>query len=340
MATPALIMPKPIFSQRIILEKEFLHIVNRLGEKREPFLFIIDYEGKHPWVKSLREISPDEVLYDVNGISNLTSVPAIQKPLHFTSTPVDEQRYREAFERVQKHILHGNSFLLNLTFPSQIETNHTLREIFYRSRAKYKLWFNDRFVVFSPEIFIRTDGRKISSFPMKGTIDAQLPDAENRLRTSRKEVAEHYTIVDLIRNDLSMVAKKVRVARFQYIDRIKTNQRELLQMSSEVTGLLPEDYHRHIGDILCTMLPAGSISGAPKTKTLEVIKEAEQYDRGYFTGIFGIYDGENLDSGVMIRFIERTENGMIYKSGGGITSQSDCREEYEELISKIYLPFT
>ena len=220
----------------------------------------------------------------------------------------------------------------------KIETNYNLKEIFHQSKAKYKLWFKDQFVVFSPEIFVRTNGQKISSFPMKGTIDANLPDAKNIILTSKKEVAEHYTIVDLIRNDLSMVAKNVRVARFQYIDHIKTHNRELLQMSSEITGELPENYHEHLGDIIYSLLPAGSISGAPKKKTLEVINEAEQYERGYFTGIFGIFDGKNLDSGVMIRYIEKTNEGLIYKSGGGITSQSDCNEEYQELINKIYVP--
>jgi para-aminobenzoate synthetase component 1 len=173
---------------------------------------------------------------------------------------------------------------------------------------------------------------------MKGTIDAKLPDAKNILLSSKKEVAEHHTIVDLIRNDLSRVAKKVRVTRFQYIDHIKTNKRELFQMSSEVSGELPADYHEHLGDIFFNLLPAGSISGAPKTKTLEIIQEAEQYERGYFTGIVGIFDGLNIDSGVMIRFIEKTSTGLIYKSGGGITSQSDCKQEYEELKNKIYVP--
>ena len=313
-------------------------MMNQLGKKRIPFLFIIDYEAKKPWIKPVGEINTEEVLYEINGRTNSISFPVVQKTLRFSSRPVDENRYTKAFNLVQQHILHGNSFLLNLTFPSRIETNYTLKEIFYNSRARYKLWFRDQFVVFSPEIFIRTNGRKISSFPMKGTIDAQLPEAEKQLLTSQKEVAEHYTIVDLIRNDLSMVAKKVRVARFQYLEQIKTNQKELLQMSSEVTGELPENYHEHLGDIIFTMLPAGSISGAPKAKTLEVIREAEQYDRGYFTGIFGIFDGENIDSGVMIRFIEKTNNGLIYKSGGGITSQSICTEEYEELKNKIYLP--
>ncbi len=319
---------------------EAIHKMNRLGKERKPFLFVIDYGMNRPWIKPVSEINREELLYDINGVTNTPSVHGPRKSLQFSAEPVTYGRYQKAFGLVQQHILHGNSFLLNLTFPSRIETNYTLKEIFYQSKARYKLWFRNQFVVFSPEIFIRTNGRKISSFPMKGTIDAQLPEAEKQLLTSQKEVAEHYTIVDLIRNDLSMVAKKVRVARFQYLDRIKTNQKELLQMSSEVTGELPENYHEHLGDILFTMLPAGSISGAPKTKTLEVIREAEQYDRGYFTGIFGIFDGENLDSGVMIRFIEKTADGLIYKSGGGITSQSDCSEEYEELKSKIYLPFS
>ena len=173
---------------------------------------------------------------------------------------------------------------------------------------------------------------------MKGTIDATLPDAERLLLNNEKELAEHFTIVDLIRNDLSMVAKNVKVDRFRYIDHIKTHRHELLQMSSEISGELPENYHERIGDILFEVLPAGSVSGAPKKKTVEIIRAAEQYERGYYTGIFGIFDGENIDSGVMIRFIEQTTDGLIYKSGGGITAKSNFEEEYQELIDKIYVP--
>jgi len=312
--------------------------MNALGKRRTPFLFVIDYEMRRPVVLPLDQVKPDEIQYSINGVSNATSLEMPLKKLAFSARPVNYGRYEKAFNLVQKHILHGNSFLLNLTMPSEVSCNYSLKEIYAASQAKYKLLFKDQFVVYSPEIFIKTKGRKISSFPMKGTIDAKLPDAKNILLTSKKEVAEHHTIVDLIRNDLSMVAKNVRVARFQYIDRIKTNKRELLQMSSEITGVLPENYLEHIGDTLFTLLPAGSISGAPKTKTLEIIREAEQYDRDYFTGIVGIFDGQNIDSGVMIRFIEKTSTGLIYKSGGGITSQSDCTQEYEELKNKIYVP--
>ena len=173
---------------------------------------------------------------------------------------------------------------------------------------------------------------------MKGTIDANLPNAKKRLLENEKELAEHYTIVDLIRNDLSIVAKNVKVKKFQYIEHIKTHRKDLLQMSSEISGELDENWQHRMGEILMTMLPAGSISGAPKKKTLEIIKEAELYDRGYYTGIFGIFDGQNIDSGVMIRYIEKTNEGFIYKSGGGITAKSNWEEEYQELIDKIYIP--
>lgn len=315
-----------------------IKILNLLGGERVPFIFVIDFDNKIPWICPLSEIDSTEILYDINGRTNVWSKPSNGKDLEFLVKPVDEERYKKAFDLVQQNINHGNSFLLNLTMPSEVKTNYSLKEIFYHSKAKYRLWFKDQFVVFSPETFIKTKKRKISSFPMKGTIDANLPDAKNKLLQNEKELAEHYTIVDLIRNDLSMVAKNVKVERFQYIDHIKTHRNELFQMSSEISGDLPEDYKDHIGDIIFTMLPAGSISGAPKAKTIEIIKEAENYNRGYYTGVFGIFDGENIDSGVMIRFLENTDEGIVYKSGGGITAKSNCGEEYKELIDKIYIP--
>ena len=209
------------------------------------------------------------------------------------------------------------------------------------------------FVCFSPETFVRIKGGRIYSYPMKGTLDASLPNAEKLLMEDRKEAAEHATIVDLIRNDLSRVAEDVRVDKYRYIDVLHTNKGNILQTSSEISGRLPEDYPHHLGEILDAQLPAGSITGAPKDKTMQIIQEAEGYDRGFYTGIMGIYDQGELNSAVMIRFIEeeevfpsKTENRMNYeairklyfKAGGGITSKSDCRKEYEEVIQKIYLP--
>jgi len=312
--------------------------MNEWGSLRRPFLFVIDFEMNHPMAILLDDVNPQEIMFDINGVRNFSPPTLKEKPLQFMPHPVSKEYYCKAFQKVQQHIRRGDSFLLNLTFPSRIESNYTLKDFFYRSRAKYKLWLKDRFVSFSPEIFVQTEGLFIRSFPMKGTLDATLPNAENSLLSNQKELAEHFTIVDLIRNDLSMVAKKVRVKRFRYLDHIKTHKNEILQTSSEIEGELAENFNKDIGNILFQMLPAGSISGAPKKKTIEIIRQSEAYQRGFYTGITGIFDGENLDCAVLIRYIEQDEQGLVYKSGGGITAQSHCEEEYKELIEKIYVP--
>ncbi len=319
--------------------KQAINTMNNLGAARTPFLFIIDYEMKKPIVYSFDK-TPKDVMFDINGISNVKSdeITKNSSDFYFKKKPVDFLTYQKTFNKIIAHLNYGNSYLANLTQPTSIETNLSLQTIFYKSQAKYKLCYKDEFVVFSPEIFVQINQQIITSFPMKGTIDASIPNAEQIILSDEKETAEHYTIVDLIRNDLSMVAKNVTVEKFRYIDHLKTSNKHLLQVSSKISGELPSDYNKHIGDLIFKLLPAGSISGAPKKKTIEIISEAEQYARGYYTGIMGYFDGENLDSGVMIRFIEKTPQGMIYKSGGGITAKSDVVKEYQELIDKVYVP--
>lgn len=314
-------------------------LMNELGRDSIPFLFVIDFKTENPLVLSLDKIDPLILLYGINGITNNSEHTENGHALTFERHPMQIDEYSLKFDKVIRQISLGNSYLLNLTCPTRITTNLELKEIFKRSTAKYKLWLNDSFVVFSPETFITINDRIISSFPMKGTIDAAIENAEQVILNDPKEIAEHYTIVDLIRNDLSMVAKNVQVEKFRYIEKLKTSHGELLQVSSKITGKLSPDFGHHIGDIIFTLLPAGSISGAPKKKTIEIILETEGYERGYYTGIFGYFDGQKLDSGVMIRFIEKTPEGLIYKSGGGITSFSKMESEYREMIDKVYVPF-
>lgn len=279
------------------------------------------------------------IQFSVNGIENKYKYdPPLASQVLFNAQPVAEEIYDKAFREVKRNILHGNSYLLNLTFPSEIETNLDLEEIFIRSSAKYKFLKRDEFVVFSPECFVKIREDQIYSYPMKGTIDATLPGAQQNLLDNKKELWEHNTIVDLIRNDLSMVSKDVEVIKYRYLDRIQTHKGELLQVSSEIKGRLPAAWRTELGEIIVKLLPAGSISGAPKQKTLEIIRETEQEERGYFTGIFGIFDGQCLDSGVMIRYIERDGDALRFRSGGGITGHSDMLSEYKELIEKVYVP--
>ncbi len=312
-------------------------IMNEYGKERIPFLFIIDFEMKSPIILKLSDAG-SKILYKIGDNKNYCDSFTAASVLQLEKFPIKFDNYQRAFNKVMDNIRNGNTYLLNLTFPTKIKTNYSLKEIFYVSSAKYKLLFENKFVVFSPETFVQIKNGKIYSFPMKGTIDASIENAEQRLLNDEKEFAEHNTIVDLIRNDLSIVAKNVRVEKFRYVDKIKTSNKTLLQTSSKICGELEKNYHSKIGDVIFKLLPAGSISGAPKKKTVEIIKDAEKYERGYFTGIFGIFNGNDLDSAVMIRFVENINNELYYKSGGGITFMSKPELEYQEMIDKVYVP--
>lgn len=287
---------------------------------------------------SKEQLSNDSLLVDFPMFKKLNKSYTISENIHWQSYPESLESYQKGFDFVQKNINYGNSYLVNYTRSTALETNLSLEEIFYRSKAKYKMLARDQFVFFSPETFVEIIDNKIVTHPMKGTIDASIENAEKKLLDSPKEKAEHYTVVDLLRNDLSMVADEVRVDQFRRIDFIKTKQKDLLAMSSEISGTLKPGFQNKVGSIMKMLLPAGSILGAPKQKTLDIILAAEEYDRGFYTGIAGYYDGENLDSCVMIRFIENINGKLFYKSGGGITHQSLLDDEYEEMKNKIYAP--
>ena len=386
------------------MKQEIIDKINQLASQDEPFLFVINYQGDKAFIRLLSDINPEECLFDFEGRGNLshawketwkegTSEKEIWKEeISETTWQIDPplyEDYERSFNIVKSNIMAGNSYLTNLTCRVPVSCNLSLEKIFHRAKGKYKLLLRRKrtqaedkahlkeenieenltpFVCFSPETFVRIKGGRIYSYPMKGTLDASLPNAEKQLMEDRKEAAEHATIVDLIRNDLSRVAEDVRVDKYRYIDVLHTNKGDILQTSSEISGRLPEDYPHHLGEILDAQLPAGSITGAPKDKTMQIIHEAEGYDRGFYTGIMGIYDQGELNSAVMIRFIEeetspvdfeadgeknfKAKEGkasegkgdeasrkLYFKAGGGITSKSDCRKEYEEVIQKIYLPF-
>jgi para-aminobenzoate synthetase component 1 len=318
--------------------KDYIGRMNKWGKERKPFLFILDFKLKFPIVLPLNESAQNGIYFTFDNLKNIEDHVRKKNEFTFRKFPVSFQVYKKAFDSVLKEIKFGNSFLTNLTFETFIESDLSLPQIFIRSDAPYKLLFKDRFVVFSPERFITIHDGNITSYPMKGTIDATIPNAETMILNDTKETAEHHTIVDLVRNDLSKVSTNVKVQRFRFIDKIRTNGKTLLQVSSEVTGQLEGNYIEHLGDIISALLPAGSICGAPKKRTLEIISKSEIYDRGYYSGIFGIFDGSDLKSSVMIRFIEKHENQLIFKSGGGITFLSDAQEEYQELIDKVYVP--
>ncbi len=319
-------------------KEELKKRLNKFGEEKKPFLFVISYDLSKFYIQSLDKL-PKDIKYEINfkETSQTKHITKLEKyPLSF-------EEYKKKFDFIQKHIRKGNSYLLNLSAKTKIKTSYSLDEIYEKSHAKFKLRYknkNDNFVCFSPERFIKIENNKICTYPMKGTIDTKVPNAKEKILANEKEMAEHTMVVDLLRNDLGIVANKIKVEKFRYIDKINAGEKELLQVSSKISGVLEENWHKNIGDILTSILPAGSITGTPKKKTIEILEDIENYDRDFYTGIFGVYDGKSLDSAVMIRFIEQDIKAeKYYKSGGGITYDSDVLKEYQEIIDKIYLPF-
>lgn len=318
---------------------EFIKTLNEWGQQQVPFLFLVDYEMKKPLVWRISEVDQSELLYDFHGVTN-SKLQSRVGVFDFQIVKPAIDSYEKKFQSVIQSLNRGDTFLANMTDRTEVKLNVSLKEVFYESRARYKIWYRDEFVVFSPEIFIQIRDQRIYSFPMKGTIDASIPNAQKVILSNEKEMAEHVTMVDLIRNDLSLVANAVQVTKFRYVEEVKTNQRNLLQVSSQIEGELSKDYLQRLGDILVGLLPAGSISGAPKRKTCELLAAVEGRDRGYYTGVCGYFDGQQLDAGVMIRFIEKENQKFYFRSGGGITTQSNLQDEFQELINKVYVPIS
>jgi para-aminobenzoate synthetase component 1 len=312
--------------------------MNEAGRTSTPFLFGVDFEMNEGFFVC-NPLQQRDILFDINGISNTKNYEVIIPNFRFDSFPEDFSTYQKRFDLIMNELCRGNSYLTNLTIKTPVQSSLSLYDIFTYSRTVYRLFLPEKFVCFSPERFVKSKNKKIYTYPMKGTIDANIENAADIILNDYKETAEHNTIVDLLRNDLSRVATDVNVRRFRYIDSLKTNKGEILQVSSEIEGALPDDYLRNIGSLIFELLPAGSISGAPKKATIDIIREAEQESRGFYTGIAGYFDGKNLDTCVLIRFIEQRGDGLFFRSGGGITVNSICESEYREAIQKIYLPF-
>lgn len=314
--------------------------ISQLAGASEPFLFFISFDKKHVLIYSPEEAQRAGVCFQINHTTVSDISPNKQTVENLNPEFVDEARYKIGFEHVVKNILLGNSYLLNYTIGTPVFPTIGAEGIFAIAKARYKAIVPGKFVFFSPETFIKIDlQNRISTFPMKGTSETESDPDGTMLLSDPKENAEHSTIVDLMRNDLAVIASGINVERFKYIEPIIAGSgKRLWQMSSAISGKLPPNWKNNLGEILYQLLPAGSISGAPKQKTIEIINEAETYNRGFYTGIAGFFDGETLDSCVMIRFINIEQQQYVYHSGGGITSRSDCKNEYNEYKQKIYIP--
>jgi anthranilate synthase component I len=246
--------------------------------------------------------------------------------------------YERSVVRAKEHIRAGDAFQIVLSQRAERPTPAGALEI-YRSLRRvnpspylFLLELDGLALVgSSPETLVKAEGRQASLNPIAGTTPRGEGDAE-RLLSSEKERAEHVMLVDLGRNDLSRVCRPgtVQVARFLEPERFS----HVTHLVSEVVGELHEPVSHF--DLLRACFPAGTVSGAPKVRAMQLISELEGYRRGPYGGaVLYALPGEALDACIAIRTIVLHEGLALLQAGAGIVADSDPASEHEECLRKL-----
>ena len=255
-----------------------------------------------------------------------------------------EAEYKKKFERTMTYIRQGDAYQVNLTFPMRATFKRSARTLYsaFRSRQKgsyggiISLTGGPEIISHSPELFFSKFGKKMTMRPMKGTRPrAETAEADNKLKRNmkldEKSQAENLMIVDLLRNDLSRISDtgSVKVPELFSLETYPT----LHQMTSQVTSKLKDS--QNFIDIFKGLFPCGSVTGAPKIRAMEIIKELEESDRGAYCGSIGYIDPEGTACfNVGIRTIILKEGELRYNVGSGLVMDSDASDEYAECILK------
>jgi anthranilate synthase component 1 len=246
--------------------------------------------------------------------------------------------YERGVRRAKDYIRAGDAFQIVLSQRAERPTSASALEL-YRSLRRvnpspylFLLELGDVSIVgSSPETLVKAEGRRASLDPIAGTTAAGEGDAA-RLLASEKDRAEHVMLVDLGRNDLSRVCKagSVRVERFLEPERFS----HVTHLVSEIAGDL-RDGAGHF-DLLRACFPAGTVSGAPKVRAMQIISELEGHRRGiYAGGVLYALPGEVLDSCIAIRTIVLRDGLALLQAGAGIVADSDPHAEHEECLRKL-----
>jgi anthranilate synthase component I len=250
----------------------------------------------------------------------------------------DARTYEERVRRAQEHIRDGDAFQIVLSQRAErptVATAVALYRALRRVNPSPYLFLLEldgvALVGSSPETLVKADGRNASLNPIAGTAPRGPGDAE-RLLASEKDRAEHVMLVDLGRNDLSRVCSPgtVRVERFLDVEPYS----HVTHLVSQVDGELRDDVTHF--DLLRACFPAGTVSGAPKVRAMQIVSELEEYRRGPYAGAVGYALPEQaLDTCITIRTIVLRDGVAYLQAGAGIVADSDPRAEHAECLQKL-----
>ena len=311
-------------------------------------IVMLSYEAAPAFDSALTAHEPNEFPLAWVGVYSEPSDPA-ETGVNGSSNPwlpsVSKHEYNESIERIRELIAAGDTYQVNYSFPLTSSFNGDPQAWFQRLRlrqqAKYSAYVDlGRYKVLSlsPELFFERRGDHVVTRPMKGTVQrGRTADEDEKLaewlRNSIKNRAENVMIVDLLRNDLGKVsvAGRVHVSSLFDLERFET----VWQMTSTVEATLRE--RTSLAELMGALFPCGSVTGAPKIRTMEIIRELERFPRRAYTGTIGLLrPGGDCTFNVAIRTVvlDTETNVATCSVGGGITIDSTAAEEYEECLVK------
>jgi para-aminobenzoate synthetase / 4-amino-4-deoxychorismate lyase len=262
---------------------------------------------------------------------------------------IDRARYERAIARIREHIAAGDTYQVNhslrLRSTVQGDERGLYRDLCYAQRGAHSAYLNAgryRILSASPELFFRLDGDRLTTRPMKGTAPRGRWPAEDdaireRLTASVKDRAENAMIVDLLRNDLGRLARPgtVRWAKVFEPERFET----VWQLTSTVTAELAPG--AELPDVFRALFPSGSITGAPKVRTMEIIADLEDSPRGVYCGAVGFLapasggpPSASFNVAIRTVVVDGESGTAEYGVGGGITWDSSATGEYDETVAK------
>ncbi len=285
-------------------------------------------------------------IFDEIRLSSFT-IEKIKQDDFMVKNRISKADYSSTIKKLQQHILQGDCYEINFcqeffAEDAVIDPLYVYHKLIQLSpnpfAALYKV--NDKFCICaSPERYLKKEGIKIFSQPIKGTSKRDRLNEERDLQNKKyltqneKEKSENVMIVDLVRNDLSKVCREGTVKVDELFGVYSFPQ--VHQMISTISGVVKDNIDWI--DIIKATFPMGSMTGAPKKRVMELIEQYEQTKRGLFSGAIGyINPNGDFDFNVVIRsiFYNASSRYLSFQAGGGITFYSDAEKEYEECLMK------
>jgi para-aminobenzoate synthetase component 1 len=301
---------------------------------------------KEQWDKLMREEDHKEALRRAETYAKAAEHDKLHidvEAVEGIQTVFKKEDYMEAVRQIQRYISQGDVFQVNLSLRQSRKLRSTAEDIYEWLRlfnpSPYMgfLRFPEfKLVSASPELLVKLENDEVSTRPIAGTrrrgMDAQEDsDMAAELLLSEKERSEHIMLVDLERNDLGKISRygSVRVSDFMVIEYYS----HVMHIVSEVQGKLMEGKDAY--DIIAAAFPGGTITGAPKIRTMEIIEELEPVRRGPYTGSIGWIDyNGNMEFNIIIRTLVISDQMGHIQAGAGIVIDSDPLREYHESLNK------